>query len=1015
MILNFDSLIKNYLFRIRHICVYDIRNPKDKVRVEMRQAHRQTLTFSTSIGLVCATLFATASAETVTKKHTGHRSKSSQQTSSVTTHAKAMPVTVVPVASTAASSVQMSTAARRRLFTPRSADESIVVTGSALATRADSNANPVQTITAKQITSTSATTLGDYLLRLPSIGSSGTNNTNTNGGLGMSCTDIRNLGPSRVLVLVDGKRQVPTFGSGSQCVDLNSIPVDQIESVEILKDGGSELYGADAVSGVINIKLRHNTTKGDILIRGGITDHGDGQMGKISGYKGFDFDHGKGNITLFGSYMTQSGIRQKTRDWAANPWNSDAEVGETPTIGSSVTTNTRVIGSNFDVVSNGTGGGNSGAFHNFASSDRYNFASDQMLTNSLQQAVLSGDMHYEVNEHFDLYSSIRYTHKDAMNTLAGNPVTGATYPSTLSSAVTLPAASPYNIWGEDVSLYRRFSDLGERKYEEAFDQWQYTGGSKGKIVGNWMYDVSMSYGQTLAKFSTENMTNYAHYLQELGIQQVDPSDANSAVVYNPSICQASAGCSLTNPFGKLTSQQADYLRYTQNDHSTYQMRDFNARVHNNHLVHMPWQGGGDFGIAMGLEHRSEQASYTPDVLASNGDLGGGATYTGGGYNVTEAYIEGNLPLLHNMPFAHDLSVDAQGRWSDYNTFGTAYNWKTSINWAPVRDIRFRATLGTSFRAPTMTELYGGHSISYNSGNDPCAQASSYGSLSANVVATCAKQGVNTATFVNANSSQIPTLVGGNSALKPEEGRTYTFGTVITPRWIPNLMVSVEYWHYTIKNMITTLPVQYIVDSCYTGTNTGWCSNVASRSSAGQLTQVDDLYSNAGGLRTNGLDFDLNYRIRLSPRDHLNLSNNFQQLIGYLQQNEPGGTWYNYAGRLFYQSGYGMPRVRDYATATWSHNNFSLTYMMSYTGGMRFNDGSNDLSCKVYSYCKVPGIFAHDVTLNYNTKNWQFEVGVNNILDKKPPFVPDGATNTALSMYSEEIIGRYVFAQIGRSF
>lgn len=955
----------------------------------MRKARICTLAFSTSLGL---TMAAYAPAMAATAKHEA-------------------------TATAKTASTQKASARRKAVASLKSpASESIVVTGSALASRADANANPVQTITAKQIQQTSATTLGDYLLRLPSIGSSGTNNTNTNGGLGMSCTDIRNLGPNRVLVLVDGKRQVPTFGSGSQCVDLNSIAMDQIEAVEILKDGGSELYGADAVSGVINIKLRHSTNKGKITLRGGITDHGDGQMGKISAYKGFDFDHGRGNVTFFGSYMTQSEIRQKNRSWSSNPWNSDAALGEQPTYGSSISTNTRVIdpNGNFNLVSNGTGGGTNG-FHTFGTSDRYNFAQDQFLTNALQRSTLSGDAHYEINDHFDVYSSVRYTHKTAMNTLAGNPLTGASYPSTLESSVVLPAGNPYNIWGQDVDLYKRFNDIGQRKYEEAFDTWQYIGGVKGRIFADWRYDLSMTYGQSLATFTTENMENYAHYLQELGSQQVDPSDSNSAVVYNPSICQASAGCTLVNPFQPYTGQAANYLRYTQHDHTSYQMRDFNARVHNNHVAHLPWQGGGDFGLAFGLEHRSEQANYVPDPLAVSGDLGGGATYTGGGYNVTEAYIEGNLPLLHNMPFAKDLTIDGQGRWSHYSTFGDAYNWKASINWAPTRDIRFRATLGTSFRAPTLTELYGGHQISYNSGNDPCAQAASYGSLSPIVVANCAAQGINTATFVNANSSQIPTLIGGNSALKPEIGRTYTFGTVITPRWIPNLSASIEYWHYTLKNMILTLPVQYIVDECYTGANTSYCSLINQRSTAGQLTQVNDTYTNAGGLRENGIDFDLHYRVRLSPHDSLTVGNNFQQIIGYLQQNEPNGQWYNYAGRLFYQSGYGIPRVRNYTTATWSHNNFSVTYMMSYTGGMKFNDGSSDLSCSAYAYCSVPGIFAHDVTLNYNTHNWQFELGVNNILNKQPPFVPDGATNTALSMYSEEIIGRYVFAQIGRNF
>lgn len=383
--------------------------------------------------------------------------------------------------------------------------------------------------------------------------------------------------------------------------------------------------------------------------------------------------------------------------------------------------------------------------------------------------------------------------------------------------------------------------------------------------------------------------------------------------------------------------------------------------------------------------------------------------------MTEVYLEGKIPLLQNAFLAKDLTIDAQGRYSHYNTFGSAENWKVGINWAPVQDIRFRATLGTSFRAPNMSELFGGQSISYNPGTDPCAQATSYGAASAAVTSKCLSQGVNPANFVNVNSGQIPTLTGGNPNLQPEIGRTYTVGTVITPRWVPGLMASVEYWHYTVQHMINTLPVQYVADQCYTGADPSYCSQVQQRSTAGQLTQVSDLYANVGGLGTNGIDFDLSYHIQVTPQDSFTLENNFQQLVGYLQQNEPNGQWNNYAGRLFYQSGYGMPRVRDYATITWHHNDFSLRYMMHYIGGMKFTDGSSDLSCKAYVYCKVPGIFSHDVTVSYRLNRWNFEGGVNNILDKKPPFVPDGGTNTALAMYSDEIIGRYVFLQAGVQF
>ncbi|WP_338421729.1 TonB-dependent receptor domain-containing protein [Acetobacter fallax] len=919
-------------------------------------------------------------------------------------------------------SAQATRARKAALTAPLSRTENVVVVGSALRNAANQNANPVQTVTAQQIQETSASTISDYLQRLPSIGSQGSGSTSTissagmpNGTNGLSCADLRNLGQSRVLVLVDGKRMVPTMGGVASCVDLSSIPIDQIASVEILKDGGSELYGADAVSGVINIKLKHNLTTGGLTIRGGITDQGDGDTGKISGYKGFNFDHGRGNITVFGQYLTNSPIMTRNRSWSRDPWLSDALIGQTPVHGSSITAATRVIdpNGNFDLVSNNTGGGTSG-FHDFGNSDRFQYGNEQQLTNYLQESNLSGDAHYDINEHISLYSSVQYTHKTTSQNMAAWPETGSSYPSTEPSQLMLPAGSPYNIWGEDVDLYKRMQDIGDRNYKQAFDTWQVMGGARGRIVGDWNYDASMTYGESRATMAVDNQINYTHLLDSLGVRQLNPGNPLSAITYDPSVCQASKGCSLINPFGALSSSQREYIADYQTDHATYQMRDFNLRVDNNHLAHLPYKYGGDFALAGGLEHRSEQASYVPDPMV-NSDLGGGEEYTGGGYGVTSVYLEGKLPLLHNAPFARDLTVDAQGRWDNYSTFGSTENWKASLNWAPTRDIRFRGTLGTSFRAPSVSELYGGASMSYNSGNDPCAQAGTYGGLSANVVAHCMKEGINPGKFVQADASEIPTLAGGNTKLQPEIGRTYTFGVVLTPRWIRGLEASVEYWHYTVQHEIGTLPIQYIVDSCYTGTATNYCSLINARNSAGQLTQVDDPYQNIGELRTSGIDFDLNYTLRLGASDRLMLNNNFQQVISYMQQNTPGGAWFNYDGRLFYQGGYGNPRVRDYATVTWAHDNFRLTYMMNYTGGMHFTDGTNDVSCKVYSYCKVPGIFSHDVTVSYRTGRWNFLGGVNNILNKAPPFVPDGSSNTASGLYSSDIIGRYVFLQARADF
>ncbi len=892
--------------------------------------------------------------------------------------------------------------------------ETLTVVGSALSQRNNASANPVQTITSRQIQRTASTTIGEYLQRLPSIGSSGTTNTQTSGGLGMSCTDIRNLGASRVLVLIDGKRQVQSASSSQSCVDLNTIPVDLVDSIEILKDGGSELYGADAVSGVINIKLKHNLTTGGFTVRGGITDQGDGQTGKISGHKGFNFDQGRGNITLFGSYETVSPIMQRNRTWARDPQVTNPVSGK-PAYGSSISTATRVMdpAGRFNLVQSPNGD-----FTPFSSADNYNYGRDGNLTNYLQTATLHGQAHYDVTDWFKPYASIFYSHKTTQQTQAPSPVTGSIYPSTLPSSFILPSGNPYNMWGQDVNMYKRMDAFGDRQFGQASDTWQVNAGAKGHIFGGWNYDASMAYGASDMTLRAQNVVNYNHMMQEMGVRQLTPGDAHSAVVYDSSVCAASSGCVLQNPFAPWSQKAVDYASATISNHTSYQLRDFNFRVHNNHLVHMPYAHGGDVGLAFGVEHRSEQLSFTPDPLSNAGDIAaanGSASATGGGFNTTEIYGELNVPFLRNAFMAKDLSVDAQGRWSRYNTFGSTQIWKTGINWAPVDDIRFRATLGTSFRQPNVYELYGGRTLSYQSAHDPCAQVSSYGALSGNVAANCALQGINTASFVDANAGKIPTISGGNPNLQPETGRTWTVGTVITPRFAPHLNVSVEYWHYTINHTISALLPQYVLDECYTGADPSYCSDVSQRTTGNQISTVQTLYQNLGTLREDGLDFDLSYNIHLFGKNYLSLSNNYQQVFGYNQQNEPNGKFYNYTGRMFNQTGSGIPRIRDYATATWSHGNVALTYMMSYTSGMVWNNGTTDLTAKTAGQYRTPGIFAHDLTLTYTLPHWTIEVGVNNLLDKKPPFVLDSYFNTAAALYGEEMMGRYVFVQVGSVF
>lgn len=891
------------------------------------------------------------------------------------------------------------------------ASEQILVTGSSLRTTNSTSPNPVTIVTAKDIQKTTAVTISDYLSRLPSIGSSSVGNTSTNGGDGLSCADIRNLGSARTLILIDGKREVQTGGFGFSCVDINSIPVSMVDSVEILKDGGSALYGADAGAGVINIKLKHNYAGTNFYVKGGLTDAGDARSGLISGVHGFDFDHGRGNVTLGGQYMTQGPVYQADRSWAG-PVQASNPASGTPLYGSGVPEASRFfVGSQDLFAKNGT-------VSNFTDADRYDYSKDQQLTNYVQTGSFNGNAHYTINDHFNLYTRALYTHKSTAEQLAPSPATGSSYPSTLPTSFVFPAGNPYNPFGQDADIYRRFVEFGNRGYSQGTDTYQINGGMNGTIVGDWSYDVSGAYGKSTSTINTSGSTNYRKLEQELGARQVDPSDPNSAVVYDPSYCTNSPGCVLVNPLGKWPTNAVDYARFTQHDRSAYQLRDFNLRVKNDDLVRLPWRGGGDVGISFGAEHRGESGSYQVDPIVGSGDSGGGVASdpTTGAFNATEAFIEGNFPLLHDMPFARDLSVDLQGRFSHYNTFGNTKNWKASINWAPVRDIRFRGTMSTGFRQPNVNELFGAQNVSYNSANDPCIQSGTYGTKSAAVIGRCVSQGINPATFQAANSGQVPTTAGGNPSLQPETSRTYTFGTVLTPRWTPHLTASIDYWHTSIENLISSVSSQYILDQCYTGADPTYC-NAISRNGLDQLSSVKSLAANLGGLRTNGIDFNLDYMVRLGRHDTLTLSNQYQQLIGYVMQNVAGWAWNNYAGRLVYTNGgnypYAIPRVRDYVSGTWTHGHFSATYMMRYIGGMVLNNGSSDLVKGQNGKYQVAGVYYHDVALGYTIGRWNLQANVNNLFDKNAPFVPDAGFNTGAGIY--DVVGRTIFMAAGVTF
>ncbi len=892
--------------------------------------------------------------------------------------------------------------------------ESIVVTGSRIKRSNATSDAPVSIISAEDIKHSGAQTIEDVLQRIPSIGTGGLYSTTNNGGEGASCTDLRNLGVNRTLVLVNSKRFVQTGSQISSCVDLNNIPLALVDHIDVLKDGASTIYGADAVAGVINVILKKNFTGTQVNIDGGIAGQGDSKTGKISVTTGANFD--KGNFTLSGGYDSRGEIAQKDRDWA-NPVRTDNVQRSYVRHGSGIPLGGRIFdGPNVDpnlalgLNELALGNGQTKGFSN--KTDRFNWGDRTWLAGAQVKYNFDGSVNYEITDDMQFYANGYYNHNHTEQQLAPLPVTGAATGGQGPTDLIVPNGNPFLTElgiTEDVALYKRLNEFGNRHYYQDTNTFQGTGGLRGSLRYGWDYDVFFNYGRSEKTEEESNVVNYVRLEQELGARQTfDPTAAvpADAVVYDPTYCTNSAGCVLINPFGQHGISQAgvNYARVNTHVSTAFSMRQFGGSLTNNDVFDLPY---GPLGLSMGVENRHEEGEYVPDPLV----LGGYTTDsinqpTKGGFSVTELYTEASIPLLSNLPFVKDLSINASGRYFDYDTFGPGAVWKFEADYSPTQDIKFRGSLGTGFRQPAIYELYGGNYVSYNGITDPCANSTATGG---NLAANCTK--VNAADVTSTNG-QVQTLQGGNAHLQPEASQSWGFGTVITPRWTPRLAITVDYWKYKIQQTISAVQSQTILDECYNSLNfsSAFCSQVSPRDGLHQLTLVSALDQNLGVTKTDGIDVNFDYSIPLGNMGTLALRDDFQNLISYKSQDYTNGPFHEYAGYLIVpQPGnYGYARIKNNTFIDWTYGNLGLGYRTRYIGGMGYYQVD-----PTGVAIRAPAILYHDISASYKWRNIDTTFGIDNVFDKSPPLANDGVTNTNTNVY--DVVGRFFYLKTTMKF
>jgi len=878
------------------------------------------------------------------------------------------------------------------------ATETVVVTGSRIPTTDAMAAAPLTVVSAVDIAQSKAATLEETIERLPSMQqTTSSNDQNSISPGGISTADLRGLGPQRTLVLVDGQRMVSTFVAGAQGQDLQNIPVGLIDRVEILRDGASPIYGADAIAGVINIITKKDYEGLELGGGAGISTYGDHATKQLSVLAGVS--SGKGSVVGGIQYITEDPVRQSERVWAGG-----GDGSRNIYAGSSAIPFGRFQGATSGNLFCGTAN-NTLAASTTGSCGSFNTANDPELIQGRSIINANLQAHYDIAENLTIYSSSFFTNRKSSAQLNPEPV-GDVYPSAKwLGGIVIPATNPSNPTGEPLLLRKRLYEAGDRQFQDNVDTFQERVGIKGKLA-DWSFDAGYQYGESDSSDYTNGAVNLTHIQELVGAQ--------------PCEVGAPAGCGsvmLAGP-NSLTSAQQNYVRYVGMDNSRYEQNiaylDITGTLP---FFALP---GGDIGVAMGADWRREAVNAIPDALKQTGDYAEGTSLpTQGQYSVSEVYGELNLPLLKDVPFAQSLSVDIAGRISDYSNFGQANVYKGSVNWAVNDLVRIRAGYGTGVRAPQVGgELYLGSNQSADGFTDPCVAPTS-----PTVLANCRTAigaAYNPATFTQA-VPQLNAARVGNPNLLPETSKQWNVGAVISlDQFVPSLTVTVDYYNIHLNNYITLIDPGSAVALCYGAANFAniYCPRFGARNVQGQLTSYQEPYTNLGYIHTDGVDLGLTWNsddvmgaVGLQNWG-LGVNTQWTYVNNYLQQNLDGSVT-QYAGTYSEAAiSYGQPKWKGLFSATLTMPDGPGFEVTERFVGQTFSNAiyGEDPTSPGYN---VPALLFTDININVPWNNYNFNFGIDNLFDKDPPLAIDPYVQTLSNQY--DFAGRFFYVKATAKF
>jgi outer membrane receptor protein involved in Fe transport len=929
--------------------------------------------------------------------------------------------------------------------TKRKAEEEITVTGSRVRRKDLTTPAPVTVMTREQIQNSPVANVGDFLQMMPEQGNAPNTNVN-NGGDGTTQISLRSLGPQRTLVLIDGKRMVGTAlngvnSSGIAPVDLNSIPTAAIERIEVLKDGASAVYGSDAIGGVVNIITRRRLNGSEATAYTGTSQHGDGTVYDFNVTSGASGD--KGGFLFGAGYYDQRSFLSANRDWASRAVLYDYSTpGKEPPGGStripagrwrvnpaSCTTPlcTALLkdfgaGTKNFMFDPSTPGGTQGGWRLYTPNDAYNYQAVNYLITPSQRISLFTNGDYRMNENARAYFQASFVNRRGSNLLAPEPLDTRLLGT---AGIPISGSNAYNPFGIDVGdVRKRLLSVGGRSQAFDIDTFRVVGGLDGTLpdvfgpARGFFWDVSFNYGRSSGTTTTNGSLNTAVVANGIGPSFIGPNGPQCGTQANPiPNCVPVNLIGVTNP----TPDQFSSLGAYTGVNSGFNQETAVQATLSGELFQLAAER--PIGLAAGYEFRREYAGYQPNPIAAQGlDTDYNSLPTSGSYRVHEGFGELDIPLVSGMTGVDELEVQAAARVFNYSTFGTDATYKLGARYRPIRDVTFRATYSTAFRAPSITELYAGQAPSAEYAVDPCGITKGDKVLQAQ----CGAAADN-----GDDSNQLNSTVGGNPKLQPEKAKSITAGVVLEPQFARGLSITADFYRIQVTNTQSGGSLApYILALCYPGSSgraphPEFCSLIK-RDSTQTIINITDLNQNLGALTTAGIDLAVRYTLptdfgRFGFLFDGNYLLRYQQTIADLTVNAQGT----------YDLGLN-PRVKFNSGVNYTIEGLTVGTIGRYIGpskecadstgkasGSGFCWANNvDAAGQPYAPHKIAQQITFDVFASYLLRsalgNTTLSAGVRNALNTRPTRIYNSPLTYA-DPSAYDFVGRYFYGRISQAF